>query len=399
MGGRDDGLTLIGLAEKLEAMTERLGGLERENAGRLEALERKNERLEALGRENASLREEVAALRGSGAHGTVEESAPELEGRVSRRSLLTKAGAAAVAAAAAGTLLNPREAKADTFDSVISNSSVFATTFVSAGRGVFALHNSDSNTAVYGRNRGFGPGVRGEKQAGDGRGPAVEGTNKSTGGPGVNGEGGFNGTGVQGHGVIGVRGSSSVQGQAGVYGEHDTFGPGVVGDGHGEQYAGVLGRNSLGTGVWGQSRRPGFSGVTGQHLGLGYGVIGLGNGSGNAGVLARGAGGAAGVRGEADGTGDTPGVHGVNTGVGHGVLGETTSLNKAGVFGRSTQGWGGRFEGGKAQLLLVPRGSVGPPATGAHAKGELSMDSNATLFVCVAGGGPGTWRRVATAAT
>ena len=37
---------------------------------------------------------------------------PAFEGRVSRRALLSKAGAAAVAAVAAGTLLNPREARA-----------------------------------------------------------------------------------------------------------------------------------------------------------------------------------------------------------------------------------------------------------------------------------------------
>src|SRR5215213_5221186 len=111
MGAEDNGLTLEGLAQ------------------RLETLERENERMRS---ENAELRHEVTALRGSatrrsevpalrGSHTSRDgESASEFEGRVSRRALLSKAGAAAVVAVAAGTLTYPREAKADTtfFDTV-----------------------------------------------------------------------------------------------------------------------------------------------------------------------------------------------------------------------------------------------------------------------------------------
>ena len=109
MGAGDNGPTLEGLA------------------GRLEALER----------ENARLGEEVAALTGTAnnGHAAVVEAAPGVEGRVSRRALLGKAAAAAVAATAAGTLLNPREARAETFASVESNSFVSADTVVLGSSG------------------------------------------------------------------------------------------------------------------------------------------------------------------------------------------------------------------------------------------------------------------------
>jgi hypothetical protein len=51
-----------------------------------------------------------------------------------------------------------------------------------------------------------------------------------------------------------------------------------------------------------------------------------------------------------------------------------------GVAGASNSGYGGRFEGGKAQLLLIPGDSLGPP-TGAHTKGEIYLDSTAPLCV------------------
>ena len=57
--------------------------------------------------------------------------------------------------------------------------------------------------------------------------------------------------------MIGVLGRSGHKGQAAVYGEHHTSaGPGVVGDANGPDYAGVLGRNSDGTGVWANPRKP-----------------------------------------------------------------------------------------------------------------------------------------------
>ena len=41
--------------------------------------------------------------------------------------------------------------------------------------------------------------------------------------------------------------------------------------------------------------------------------------------------------------------------------------------------------------MLVPKGgTAGKPTTGAHARGEISMDSKANLYVCTHAGTPGT---------
>jgi hypothetical protein len=47
-------------------------------------------------------------------------------------------------------------------------------------------------------------------------------------------------------------------------------------------------------------------------------------------------------------------------------------------------------------LRLVPEGTAGKPTTGSHTEGELYMDSKAALYVCVASGTPGRWRKVTT---
>jgi hypothetical protein len=285
MNGEGSELSLQGLAQRIETQAHRL------------------ERME---RENAELRHKVATLESSQTRLDGEAPASEFAGRVSRRSLLSKAGAAALGAVAAGTLLNAREAKAatDTFDTVwcadlIADTGGVRTTHKSGGRAVWALNTSGPNPTVDAEHRGSGVGVFGK-------------------------------------GVIGVRGHSSTDGEAGVYGENTARkGPGV----------------------------------------FGRGVIG--------------------VRGHSSTTGQA-GVYGENTAGGPGVVGDGKSSDAAGVFGRNVAGYGGRFEGGKAQLLLKPGGKAGKPTTGAHSKGELYMDSQATLWVCVASGTPGTWRRVTT---
>jgi len=143
--------------------------------------------------------------------------------------------------------------------------------------------------------------------------------------------------------------------------------------------AAINGRNNNGTaihgigraGIVGVSSATGYEGVYGQHLGTyGFGVVGDGTGAG-AGVLGR-------------------------NGAGEGVRGE----GKVGLYGKSTTsgGYGGQFEGGKAQLRLVPRGTPGKPTSGTHAKGEIYLDSAGTLFICTVGGTPGTWRKVSTTA-
>jgi hypothetical protein len=111
MDTEDNGLSLQGLAQRLET-------LEREN-------ERMRSESEQMRSENTELRREVSALRGSDTHRD-GEPVSEFEGQVSRRALLSKAGAAAVAAMAAGTLLGTRQAKANHFGDGINVDFVWA---------------------------------------------------------------------------------------------------------------------------------------------------------------------------------------------------------------------------------------------------------------------------------
>jgi hypothetical protein len=259
------------------------------------------ERLEALERENATLRRQVATLENSETEQGAEPTSDVAEEKVSRRALLGKAAAAAVAATAAGTLLSPREAKAETFSSVVSTSFVKANTYVEAHQVIAQTDSQFANdVAVYGTNLELGAGVRGD--------------------------GGHNG----------VRGIAANA------------------DGYGVEGAGD-------TGVHGQTFRTGYSGVYGLHRGtLGFGVVGDGTGTGGSGVLGR-------------------------------------NAEGAGVEARASR-YGGKFDGSRAQLVLVPKTSTGRPTTGTHAKGEIYMDSAGTLFVCTKGGTSGTWRKVTTTA-
>jgi hypothetical protein len=81
----------------------------------------------------------------------------------------------------------------------------------------------------------------------------------------------------------------------------------------------------------------------------------------------------------------------------NGVHGKA-SAGGTGVFGEGAGGYAGAFSGGKAQLRIVPKAGVGRPTSGSFGKGDVYMDSAANLFVCVAGGTPGTWRQVSTVA-
>jgi len=166
------------------------------------------------------------------------------------------------------------------------------------------------------------------------------------------------GVGIRGEATTGVLGLSGAFGAAGVLGRNAN-GEGVRGEG--STFADVAGVRGLGkAGVWGSSAATGYEGVYGQHTGsAGYGVVGDGKGNG-AGVLGR------------NGAG-------------------------VGVEGRDSK-YGGRFAGTRAQLALVPKGTVGKPTSGSHSRGEIFMDSVATLFVCTKGGTSGTWRKVTTTA-
>ena len=334
MGAENNELTLEGLAH------------------RLEALERENERMRS---ENAELRDEVSVLRDSRTPREVQaekrgsnrsphkEAASGFDGQVSRRGLLSKAGVAAAGLVVAGALTQRdiREAKAA---QVIGDS------------------NQEFRGGVEGTNNAqFGYGVRG--RATDGWG--VDGQADRAGVRGSSGTG----IGVDGSGFTGVRGFGTGQigsGRTGVEGQGDIGVHGTSSSGHaslGEgsataEFAGVRGTGK--TGVWGSTSVLGYSGVYGLHQGTqGYGLVGDGTGPG-AGVLGRNAGG-------------------------------------PGVEARDSR-YGAKFAGSRAQLLLVPKGTAGRPTTGAHTKGEISMDSAAALFVCTASGTPGTWRKVTTTA-
>lgn len=66
---------------------------------------------------------------------------------------------------------------------------------------------------------------------------------------------------------------------------------------------------------------------------------------------------------------------------------------------RRGSSYGGQFDGGKAQLRMVPKpaGNAGPPS-GAQAKGEIYLDSAGEVLVCTAGGSSPAWRKVTTTA-
>ncbi|HEX8036825.1 MAG TPA: hypothetical protein VF510_23405, partial [Ktedonobacterales bacterium] len=79
---------------------------------------------------------------------------------------------------------------------------------------------------------------------------------------------------------------------------------------------------------------------------------------------------------------------------GTGVAG--TSGSGIGVQGNSNTGIGGSFTGGQAPLALG-LGAAGAPTSGTHIAGEIYADASATLYVCVQGGTPGVWKKIAWA--
>ena len=115
------------------------------------------------------------------------------------------------------------------------------------------------------------------------------------------------------------------------------------------------------------------------------GVVGVAlDGAGVAGV-----GGLAG----ADGTG----VYGVSKGGDQcwGVLGNSDA--GVGIQGVSQTGID-LVANGSGRLASVRQVDVGVPTTGAYLAGEQIRDFGGNLFICVAGGSPGTWLKVAAAA-
>jgi hypothetical protein len=80
----------------------------------------------------------------------------------------------------------------------------------------------------------------------------------------------------------------------------------------------------------------------------------------------------------------------------YGVIG---SAKTVGAFGSAAVGVlgdgavGGLFSGTDAAINLDPRGAVGPPG-GTNFKGDMAVDSDGVLWLCVSDGTPGTWIKV-----
>jgi hypothetical protein len=80
--------------------------------------------------------------------------------------------------------------------------------------------------------------------------------------------------------------------------------------------------------------------------------------------------------------GDGVGLHGV-------------SEQGFGMIAFCRDGVGGHFQGGRANANLPPFGSPPPLRTDEHLQGELVHDQNGDVWVCVGGGTPGVWRKLA----
>jgi len=197
-------------------------------------------------------------------------------------------------------------------------------------------------------------------------------------------------------------------------------GPAVVGTNHAQDHAATEGSNTVGcgvlgfsgpvrpasvpksTGVYGRSEAPKGFGVIGEATNTTsevYGVEGLVSGSQGRGVfgwsLAETSGGT-GVWGQADSP-DGVGVKGYawdgfggSKKYGTGVMGFSGSsalpprgLPNTGVFGIGVNGRGGVFQGGKAQVQLLPSTAESHPARGSA--GDLFVDKKKRLWFCKGG--------------
>ncbi len=251
--------------------------------------------------------------------------------------------------------------------------------------GVVGLANDYAG--VYGFSNGYG--VLGYSNSTDG----VFGNTVTTGNAGVHGEDfstdspggyGIEGNSALGIGVYGWVGSESPSlalgtdtvgvygvgpsGQSGLFSSAAAAGSAIVGDC--ADADGVLGLSSSSYGVYGQSTSS--SGI------YGTGVSGV-SGAGTTG---------SGVNGtSSSGTGVT----------GSGVTGLSgTGSTGPGVSASSTEGHDIASNGTGRTFQKLQAGPGAPSGESvAYSAGESIRDSNGTLFLCVAGGSPGTWVQVA----
>jgi hypothetical protein len=103
-----------------------------------------------------------------------------------------------------------------------------------------------------------------------------------------------------------------------------------------------------------------------------------------------------GVRGLNQGSSYGVGVYGQSTN-GDGVIGLASSNNVvAGVKGLGgASAYGGWFESSTgAQLHLTPSSTTGHPTVNNYLAGDIFVDKNVTIWICITSGNPGTWRRI-----
>lgn len=82
---------------------------------------------------------------------------------------------------------------------------------------------------------------------------------------------------------------------------------------------------------------------------------------------------------------DARGLHGIS----YGLL---TAAEAVGVEGQGPIGVKAASNVADcAPILLVASATAGAPVSGTHEKGEIIVDSNGVLRICVVGGTPGTW--------
>jgi hypothetical protein len=344
------------------------------------------------------------------------DGAATIEARTGRRELFKMAGAAALGAVGAATLISsPAGANTGTmifgaennagtdFTQLDSSNSVYSLVVQNGGAGaavvgtassgnavegatnggsgnavqgyttgtgnaVFAqIDNSSSSAvgAVYATTNGTGSGVWGEVTNDTSSAAAIHGTTTGT---GVAVKGIAAGTGNAVEGDINSSSSSAVA----VYGTTTGTGNGVLGDINNPSSAGaaVLAlTNGTGPAVQGQSAS-------------GYGVWGEITNASN---------GSAAVLGTTKGTG--PGVEGIGVS-GPGLQG---TGNGVGVSGKSPKagGRGGKFQGGNtgAALQLVPATVSTHPTSGL--RGDFFVDSGGHLWFCTTGGSTATWAKLA----
>lgn len=139
--------------------------------------------------------------------------------------------------------------------------------------------------------------------------------------------------------------------------------------------------NRFMTGVYGRT----ISGATNE-ADAGQGVFGSTGGAENPFTASR-----VGVCGSSDGGGFGGVFFNDEATTSTGVIGRANL--GTGVIAASTNGLSLYVRGG-GRIQQDLRGTAGPPASGAFSVGEQIRDSLGDLYICTAGGSPGTWRKV-----